>query len=488
MKKRMIALFLLLCLLAACVPTPEVDAVKQKDTNQLIETVVAADREKDSAPGEPIPERFVCDFTVESSGFHVYGDVPIRVLSEDGTFPVLRVEQSALSNEQRLSLAKRLCRCDALYLWVHHYSREFLEERIAALIDEPTEEDKIQWFKDDPVSTEEEWQEYLAERKYYLELFQEQYRALPPDDEYPAFQQWDGSLPDPPAETGGDVYHSYYILVPTAEPDREQDRYDRMNVSDDPYGAIDFEAGKDTDDPTVQYNPYSFTESQPGAYRIPETEYDTPQQDAQISPREAADVALAAVDGFGTFAVEHILWSNCTEIDGDYARKRGLSAYRVNLTPVCHGAQLHYCSSASEDWSGMYMKGWPYENVSVIVGGDGRLLGFLWNGPKHKVTNVVSESAPLLPYSEILQRFEQQARIALAVKDPYSSTEFEITCAQLGLFRIREKDNRESGLLVPVWYFLGRFIGGQRGDYGVDHPFMIINAIDGSIIDPQKGY
>ena len=40
--KRLISVLLLLCLLA-CVPTPDVDAVKQKDTNVLIETVRRAD-------------------------------------------------------------------------------------------------------------------------------------------------------------------------------------------------------------------------------------------------------------------------------------------------------------------------------------------------------------------------------------------------------------------------------------------------------------
>ena len=40
--KRLVSLMLLFCMLA-CVPTPDVDAVKQKDTNVLIETVRRAD-------------------------------------------------------------------------------------------------------------------------------------------------------------------------------------------------------------------------------------------------------------------------------------------------------------------------------------------------------------------------------------------------------------------------------------------------------------
>ena len=67
---------------------------------------------------------------------------------------------------------------------------------------------------------------------------------------------------------------------------------------------------------------------------------------------------------------------------------------------------------------------------------------------------------------------------------------------QLGLFRIREKNDMEHGLLVPCWMFRGKLLfdpdrvtqGYPRGiDYDM-FPLMIINAIDGSIIDPMKGY
>ena len=44
--KRILALSLILLMLAACVPTPEVDAVKQKDTNVLIDTVIKEEEER----------------------------------------------------------------------------------------------------------------------------------------------------------------------------------------------------------------------------------------------------------------------------------------------------------------------------------------------------------------------------------------------------------------------------------------------------------
>ena len=82
--------FLLLCV--GCQPTPTVDAVKQKNTNQLIEAVKEAEQ---AAPApvpvkEQMPERFQCDFVTETRQVHVQAVVPIRVLTEV-TFPLIRV-------------------------------------------------------------------------------------------------------------------------------------------------------------------------------------------------------------------------------------------------------------------------------------------------------------------------------------------------------------------------------------------------------------
>ncbi len=99
--------FLLLCV--GCQPTPEQDAVKQKNTNQLIEAVKEAEQ---AAPApvpvkEQMPKRFQCDFVTETRQVHVQADVPIRVLTE-GTFPLIRVQRRQFTNEERLTVYKRL--------------------------------------------------------------------------------------------------------------------------------------------------------------------------------------------------------------------------------------------------------------------------------------------------------------------------------------------------------------------------------------------
>ena len=80
--KRIAVLLAIIILFCACQPTPEQDAVKQKETNVLIDTV-KADQQEQQNGGETLPpvkkqfpERFVCDFLTAQKNVHVVSDVP----------------------------------------------------------------------------------------------------------------------------------------------------------------------------------------------------------------------------------------------------------------------------------------------------------------------------------------------------------------------------------------------------------------------------
>ena len=64
---------------------------------------------------------------------------------------------------------------------------------------------------------------------------------------------------------------------------------------------------------------------------------------------------------------------------------------------------------------------------------------------------------------------------------------------ELSLQRIAEQDNFSAGLLVPVWNFYGtcsETAGGRHDRYTNTNrgSFLSINAVDGSVIDLNKGY
>ena len=60
---------------------------------------------------------------------------------------------------------------------------------------------------------------------------------------------------------------------------------------------------------------------------------------------------------------------------------------------------------------------------------------------------------------------------------------------ELGLWRIREKNNIDAGLLVPVYcFYLDLTYRDSDGDDSRDTDILIINAVDGTVIDPYNGY
>ena len=63
----------------------------------------------------------------------------------------------------------------------------------------------------------------------------------------------------------------------------------------------------------------------------------------------------------------------------------------------------------------------------------------------------------------------------------------DIDSVKLRYTRISEKDSFDTGLLVPVW----DFIGTKTDQYGYevhDAIIMSVNAIDGTVIDKDLGY
>ena len=66
---------------------------------------------------------------------------------------------------------------------------------------------------------------------------------------------------------------------------------------------------------------------------------------------------------------------------------------------------------------------------------------------------------------------------------------------QLELQRVTEENAIEYGLVIPVWNFYGEYVSeyewatfSSKPPYDLPGALLTINAVDGSVIDPQKGY
>ena len=470
--------FLLLCV--GCQPTPAVDAVKQKNTNQLIEAV----KEAKPAPvpvKEQVPERFQCDFVTETRQVHVQADVPIRVLTE-GTFPLIRVQRRQFTNEERLTVYKRLFGSETVYKYEYRPTKEAVVKEIEWLLQEPTAEEKKE-FLEDPEESEETWAAYLQSRKDRIDTLRQKYLSLPDDGTPLPFEPWDGALftirnGESPGMVVGVEYPtpmkmpSYGTLLEGRPVDYSREKED----GNDTYSVFSFD--KRLDKPNVE--------------RITPEDYGKARAGAAITARQAAEAAMTPLAGLGDFAVAEILWSHDADDVAVAAGKVGKQAYLVRLTPIFHGASMPYCDMDAMDIpeDGGYTPSWCYEHVIAAVDGDGRILGMAWLGPLQE-TEVVSATTTLLPFEEIMDIFARQMNRVFSYEEETDGS-LTVDDVQLGLFRIREKGDMESGLLVPVWFITGAYRYASNPEevrlYDVLSPIAVINAIDGSIIDVRNGY
>ena len=127
---------------------------------------------------------------------------------------------------------------------------------------------------------------------------------------------------------------------------------------------------------------------------------------------------------------------------------------------------------------------WPEETIELHIN-DAGIVSFTWNAPI-AITETVVDHAALQPFETVRSTFEKM--IVMTAADPHE-TQIDITIDRVTLSysRISEKDRFDSGLIVPVWGFIGECKNGtylekQRGVQ------MAINAIDGSVIDSALGY
>ncbi len=142
-----------------------------------------------------------------------------------------------------------------------------------------------------------------------------------------------------------------------------------------------------------------------------------------------------------------------------------------------------------------YTPSWGYERIQLLVDDAGVL--YMAYPPLYEVTEIVTERAEILSLEEAVASFEQMIGYQYAA---YETGQRELCddaylCIdeiRLGLTRIVEKNAQQQGYLVPSWTFFGSydldgFWPDGEGHHGTE-AILIVNALDGSIIDPDRGF
>ena len=147
---------------------------------------------------------------------------------------------------------------------------------------------------------------------------------------------------------------------------------------------------------------------------------------------------------------------------------------------------------------------WDYEDITIWVSDRG-IEYISWQS--HTTTGeIINEDTGVIDFEEACEIFETMIVTTYGTSEVWpehlTDVRIDIDDIELSLVRIREQNvSGRSGIYTPAWVFYGNVIQelsdydtvwygwNTVGDYPpTKYPVLVINAIDGNIIDMDKGY
>ena len=473
-------LLLAAALLSACQPTPEVEPVAQKDTEALVERVEVA--EEDVADMAKAPQtRHITRALSEVSqrtGIDITIDADV-VLPETDAIPVARVQSGELDMSVLENIWKIVANGSGM---LEDFPRSYYEGQASM------------------------WMEY---------------REAGNLDKYSSFEEMDAAISELLAEAA--TKPAEPVFLPESPMDVMQTGEKLHDTYDCSEGAVNFYGWSDQE--TV-YNMWLNATSVGGNRFTRDIEMNDELNDYQISANPL-DIYLPAIER-GEFRVQLPEWSiedaqayaeqllaelGITDFTCVVARIAPLiprffdeqqdvcpCAYELLFTRQVAGVNVTY-NDVTDSGGRLYRDtpdytpSWGYERIQLLVDDAGVL--YMAYPPLYEVTEIVTERAEILSLEEAVASFErmigyQYAAYEAGEEEPCDDAYLCIDEIRLGLTRIAEKNAQQQGYLVPSWTFFGHyklidFWPDGEGHHGTE-AILIVNALDGSIIDPDRGF
>ena len=220
------------------------------------------------------------------------------------------------------------------------------------------------------------------------------------------------------------------------------------------------------------------------------------KQYVQMTPgeiQERADALLAKMGLNGQFAVfEIVLFPFINDLTDELVGYQ----YHVYCTRLVNGVPV--CKSQDVEMNLYQLESlvapqWIYECFEIGFDEAGNESAFWWS--PIETQEVIEPNCRLQPFSEIQSVMESRLPMLLerrASNATVKTCTVNIYRIDLGLWRIREKNTVEMGLLVPVYCFYMeiRYQDEDENEIWTERTTdtLIINAVDGTLIDPWNGY
>ena len=470
-----IALLMALSLLSACQPMPEVEPVAQKDSEALIERVEVAEEDVADMAKAPESRHITRELTEVSqrTGIDITIDADV-VLPETDAIPVARVQSGALDMSVLENIWKILGNGSGM---LEDFPRSYYEGQARMWMEfrENGVLDKYSSFEEMDAAIEE----LLAEA------------ATKPAE--PVFS------PESPMET---VVESVtedgtpIKYIPIFYGWSDQETVYEMQLST--LGPISFLRNIDE---SYIWNEYHF--ANPLDIYLPAIErgeFRVQLPERSIEDAQAYAEQLLADIGITDFACVVARIAPLIPDFFDEQQDVCPCAYELLFTRQVAGVNVTFNDVAASGGISYrdtpdYTPTWYYEYIQLLVD-DAGVFAMEFSQP-HEVTEIVTERAEILPLEEAVASFErmigyQYAAYEAGEEEPCDDAYLCIDEIRLGLTRIAEKNTQEQGYLVPSWTFFGHyklsdFWPDGEGHHGTE-AILIVNALDGSIIDPDRGF
>jgi len=198
----------------------------------------------------------------------------------------------------------------------------------------------------------------------------------------------------------------------------------------------------------------------------------------------------ALADALGLEDMELAAYKKCEKFDGYL--NMSMQAMNLIYTPVVDGIPVTYTDyrytydNETQDYSECFQAAYDDEGLVQVK----------WQDPS-KIYDMSDEYVFLLPFSDILKIFQEQAPELHRTygTDDESKKIIRITDIKLGYMWVPDEATEMEGMLIPVWDFIGFYATYWMGDpYAGIAPswsmntspyqsFLTVNAMDGSIVE-----
>lgn len=521
--KRIIIVLLSLALLAACVPTPEKEFVVNKQDDLLeqrlsatpIPVPASAGKGAETAPqptvkieaepetdviaapsGEPVREPITAPS--EKPTAEMTPAEPTEKPAEQGylqLFPEHWNDSIAVTDKLNITIdAQIVARADGVYPVYRTKERSFAKEEVLsilnALLPKPVK-------RLSGAETKEMVAAQIESFNEQAELWQEWRMKGSPESERPSGEE----LTDEEIAIVLDEYKEQLLLAPERDEEQPVSEFDPKLLR----AVYELENGRTAtvvvSDQTIAFSLGGgniFTQAQyENALQFPnEAEFDVNSWKPVTLTRETAEETLSeALKRIGAEDFTVVTAQSANLMDG---RTSAASGWVFTLARDYGGYPLEPAARAdgrikyAEDDAYEANASIPKEEIRILITEDG-VADFLYGGPK-KIVRVVNENVELMPFEELCERAKNGLRFGFSGYGPGANYEasFTVFKAVLTVYTLRIR-NEDEYYEMPCWLLLfdhtlasGDYEYGR--DLGKQYRALVINAVDGSIVNPKLGY